>query len=1603
MFCYLLAQEEAVGRLRVRVVAAEDGRPLPGASVHWVKKDSYDYRYFTIEQADGWRVRRSVPVGEYKITSASTDTHEWDGESSFSIEEGQETTVVLHLKRRAPYVHVSLPQRTFRQNEPIRMNYNVLTHEAGAMALTAYALDARAWLLGNPLKEQCDSEGRTTDEQIYLSSFGYNGEDVDSRRVQRVDAALQQFGRIVKRWTVPVKVGQSYEDASLPLDRLGLYVVRAQLGDLVTYEYALVTDLGVIVKQSSDGLIVYAQSLSDSRPLAGTRIEVFERDGFKRLLEGRTEASGVWQKEERQWRGLTLVFARYGDSVAWLNAEIYGSEWEDSYTVYLYTDRPIYRPKQTVYFKGIVRQGKPLNYTVPAGKRVHVEARDTNREVIYKSDLTLNEFGSFNGSFALPDDAPLGNYHLSSSTDDKGLGSTFFAVAEYRKPEFQVTVNADRKRYVIGETMRVTGNARYYFGSPVAKAKARYTVMRSYFWSFEEDSEFSDYYDELNENESYFYGEEVDWGEVNTNEQGEFSFDVPTQREHEVEEHDSDYQYRVQVEVTDSANRSVSANASALATRGDFDLTMTTDAYVYRPGDTVALTLSAEDFDHKPQANVEVKVEIFEPGSKKYPTASGRKISGEARIVKPPTVKRAQTDASGKARLTFAVPKRGLWEMIATATDARRHKITAAHEAWVASGSFYDSSYNYPDLALVPDKKIYNEGDTARVLINTSATNAQAIVSLEGARVYKYWLMPLKGGTQIVDVPIQRAYVPNVYLSVCFANGKHFVNRHALLKVSPKQRTLNVDVQPDKERYAPRDTATYTVRVNDTTGKPVRAEISLGLVDEAIYALREERKDDIIKAFYRPRYNAVKTRYSFPEIYLGGGKEDEIDAEKAARRDFRDTWRFYPSVVTDANGTTRVTLKVPDNLTTWRATVKAHTLTTSVGSAIQKVQVNKDLMVRLIAPRFLTQKDETTISAVVHNETRLPLTVRVHLNAQGVTVLDEERKTISVGAGKDEKANFRIAAPKAGEAKLLVSAIVVSSQQLAVSSRARNPFPPSLSDAMELTLPIQPHGVEQVIAQAGVADASVDGTFSVPENAIPEVTKLQVRLSPSVVGPIFGALGYLTGYPYGCVEQTTNSFIPNVIVKNVLNRLPNVPTFQLAHLPTSQDLNRYVRAGLQKLYDYQNGNGGWGWWEGSDGNDPYITSYVMFAFALTKQAGYEVRPDNVTRGMAALTAQFDKVREWDDKGQKRVPVKEAETKSFILFAYTHAWRAFGSASPKARNTAIQWFNDLFPLRQKLGSYTLALLTTSAHNLGLKEQAATLAEQLEQKAVWDGDRCHWQAKARRYDWMDSDIEATAYALKAMLKVKPDSHTVVAAVLWLSQQRRDNYWFSTKDTAAVVFALTDYMAGSKELSPNETINVYVNGKLQKTLRFTAADVTQPEVLLKFPGIGGRSTIRLEKIGSGKLYYAMTLHTYLREDPIAPRQNGLRVERTYSVKQGKQWVPYNGQTLNVNDEVRVNLKIVGSHPYRYAMVEDMLPSGCTVKEEDGEYSDDDYLGDSRREVRDNRVVFFFTRFTGAQMSYTFRPEHSGTHIALPTTAALMYQPEVRGNARETRLMVK
>jgi hypothetical protein len=354
-----------------------------------------------------------------------------------------------------------------------------------------------------------------------------------------------------------------------------------------------------------------------------------------------------------------------------------------------------------------------------------------------------------------------------------------------------------------------------------------------------------------------------------------------------------------------------------------------------------------------------------------------------------------------------------------------------------------------------------------------------------------------------------------------------------------------------------------------------------------------------------------------PHKWLADIKPEKL-VEPKVRKAFPDTAFWVADINTGANGKATVKFSFPDSLTTWRTTTRGITTDSKVGSAVAKVIVRKNVMVRLAVPRFFRQGDQITISAIVHNYLPNEKTARVSMDLKGLDVIEGVTRDINVPSKGEVKVDWRVKAENVTQSTVLAKAL--TDQE---------------SDAMELTLPVIPYGVKMAIPRSGSINETNGNTtqeVAFPDHSEPSGHSLQVDLSPSATGAIFGALDYLTSYPYGCTEQTMSSFLPDVIVSDAIKQLGIKSTINDA------ELKKKIDAGLKRLYEYQHEDGGWGWWQ-TDESHVFMSAYVLAGLSQAKSIGYDVDQDRLTKAQAWVRHAFD--------GDKRII---ADLRAYVAYS-----------------------------------------------------------------------------------------------------------------------------------------------------------------------------------------------------------------------------------------------------------------------------------------------------------------------------------------------------------------
>lgn len=809
-------------------------------------------------------------------------------------------------------------------------------------------------------------------------------------------------------------------------------------------------------------------------------------------------------------------------------------------------------------------------------------------------------------------------------------------------------------------------------------------------------------------------------------------------------------------------------------------------------------------------------------------------------------------------------------------------------------------------------------------------------------------------------------------------------------------------------------------------------------------------------------------------------------AAATVRRTFADTAYWMPAVTTDASGDATVAFAFPDNITQWHITARGITPDVKVGVVEGQSSTKKRLLVRIQSPRFFVDRDQVTLSANLHNYLPAAKNARVEL------VLDPR-----VFAPVDSAASLVRMVPvdKDSEARLDWNVKVLKPGTTAIKVIAQTD---QESDAAELTFPVRVHGMEKFLADSGVLHNGGEATLTLdlPKARRKGASLLDVQMSPSLASVLLDALPYLEDYPYGCVEQTLDRFVPTVTVAKSLKEAGigleslgkraqaleeqrrSVPVRQAyensgytypngipgaldadqmasrmflqgrSHAPVfdTRALQSMTEEGLQALYTMQRLDGGWGWWKGSRDADPYLSAYALEGLLRSKQAGIPIKDSSLRSAISYLNRHLDQTQE----------PNLLTYFSYVLAllgepeAHIHGYERFvldGTDPPNADlrgvTTRYQLADAfLYTHRDQLSPYAMALLARTLHIYHDDDKAGVVIRNLVTTAKHDTERgtVHWESSAGDYwRWYNDKQETTAAVLQALVEVGPNgqlapqnsppsAQTGLAsmAVRWLVDSRRGGHWTSTRQTANVVEALLEYAKAQKELIPDYTVTVDVDGKVKKSYhidadnalffdnRFLAGD----EVLTSG---GQKLTIHMQ--GTGTLYWNSYLQYFDLREPIQATSNAIAVERTYyklvptenksgkakaaslpSGSEERERVPLpDGSALTSGDIIEVELHLKSDNDYAYVVFEDMKPAGCeAVETRSGEAYGDGLC--SNIELRDEKVAFFLDTLPQGEwrITYRLRAEVPGVFHALPTNGYAMYTPDIRATSDEWRVTI-
>ena len=1586
----------------------------------WVKEDGT----FTIDQ---------LPVGEYEI-KVRAPGFETEYVQGVQVKDGKiqalPDTIKLHVLE--PSVTIASNVRVFTTQE----NPSFWIRATGATEATVKLYKKPFLSTAINVLPKVDMH-MSNDLSLYGS---YN-----SKLTNPFTPAEKPFKEL-KRHLSPNFEDSSRADFKLDKDLTpGDYFVVAECKDLTgekqctAISWFTVSDIGLVAKHSPEGTLVRAIDLNTLAGISGVNLSMIPKDSdaSKVLAKATTGADGIAFIKHGDGENYesTIIGERQGHTAYAAGGYYYGGS-SDDITTYFYTDRPIYRLGQTVCFKGIARHltGKGFE-NIGEGEEITVVIEDPSNVQLYSGTIKTTKFGTFNGTFNIPEEGKTGGYSCKLTYASTGnTDYEYFEVDQYRKPEYKIEIKPNAPRVTAGSKVSATLNATYFFGGPVANARVKYSVYASPDYSIRYKLQprpaYEEFYDDWNDNDGegdYDYGGSfLTEGVAQTDENGQATITFDTKKvEPDYASSSYFYEYRerdykIEAEVTDISQLTVTGSGHVSVTPGDFALFVDPTNYVVRAGEGVEATIEARDYDGKPLANqkVHVKVSRF-PWNAVTHTEEKEVVLNEGDVTTGPDGK-----VLFKANAGTQWPTDTFY-ITATARDAKGDTILDTGSIWVASDSypFYRGDTEKQSFKISLNKSVYTVGDTARVMISGPFTGKEgydALVTVEGTTLYSHRIVPLKATANLVEIPIDKAYAPNVFVGVTMvAKKKQFYASTEMLKVSPKDHFLKLAIETDKPKYKAGETAKYTIKATYEDGRPApNTEVSLGVVDESIYSIRPENAGDIRKKFYNQRSNRVSTFCSFPESYSGG--PDKTLDEPKLRKNFKDTAAWLPHLVTDSKGVVTANVVLPDNLTTWRATVRGVSMNCDVGATTQSILVTQDIIARLALPRFYTEGDGGEISAVVHNYSDQKQNITLTL-----TISDQFKTNLPLAQ------NLSVEPEKVGKFTWPVSIAKPGVGMIRVKAQGQTG-----GDYLERKLPVNSLGIPLFNADSGVlTDAVPSVQISHAEVGQVFSPKMQVNLAGSVIGQVQGTFDSLIDYPYGCTEQTMSRFMPSIVAMQ-LNKKLNVPL-----LPESIKRFEKVRQmGMAKLSEHQHSDGGWGWWK-DDASDPYMTSLVLEGLYLLKDAGYSVDQSMQTRGLKWLQDNTTAL-EKQLSDPKLVKDWNAETRRCDMARLVYCMSVYKA---KPTPSVVAW------LKKEIPAFTpepLAYAALAFKNLGETEAAQKASDRLiaiANKSDATVDWEHTDAMLKRLklvgvtDWSYryTGEETTALAFRAMLANKADKTDLLEQIkMWMMLHRDRDGWCNTKTTSEVLRALLDDALMSAANS-GETVSarVLMDNVLQTEISFSGGERFSKEKSFALPTFKpATGAVQLQKVGMGKLYYN-TILSYtktMKPGEAVPVKNspaGLTMSRTFyrleSQPAGTDGVlkvvskPFNGGTIKAGETILMKVLVDSPISMPYVIVECPLPSGAEVVKsrgaqqavDEGSDSSATISGDwggtwwSHQDILDDKIVFFGTTIPAGKKEFSclLRMELPGKVNVNPVSLAGMYTKLIRGYTVSEELTIK
>ncbi|WP_413541687.1 alpha-2-macroglobulin family protein [Collimonas humicola] len=980
-----------------------------------------------------------------------------------------------------------------------------------------------------------------------------------------------------------------------------------------------------------------------------------------------------------------------------------------------------------------------------------------------------------------------------------------------------------------------------------------------------------------------------------------------------------------------------------------------------------------------------------------------------------------KTDARGLMICTVELSEPGNIELTAKGKDDSGKVSVAASSVWVTKqGELWFDGENQDRIDILPEKKSYQPGETAKFQVRMPFRYATVLVAVEREGVVETQVLQLNGQDPTFSLPVKAGYAPNIFVSVLAVRGRmrdvpwysfftwgwkeplnwwHEFKEYqapsatvdlakpaykfgiAEISVGSAANQLAVTVKADQPSYAIRTTAKVNIQVNLPGGKPAAgAEIALAAVDEALLELEPNKSWDLLQAMLQRRSYGVETstaqmqvvgkrHYGRKAIPAGGG------GGKSPTRELFDTLLLWkPAIVLDANGRAQIDVPLNDALTSFKIVAVAQSGDSLFGTGAVSIRSTQDLQLISGLPPLVREGDDFSAMVTVRNTTTRAMQVNATAQAVGLgSAAPLPAKDVSIPAGESRELVWAVTVP--ADAKQLVWEI-----------NAQEQGGPKVKDAIKFTQRVVP-AVPVTVQQATMFQ--LDKPFSMavapPADGLPGRGGLAVSLASSLAGNSEGLRRYFVNYPFSCLEQKTSRAIglrDDVAWQKVAN-----------DLPTYLDSD-----GLAYYYPPSASNAG----RGSD----TLTAYLL---AVTQESGFAIPQqsrDKMLDGLAAfvegkITRDF-----WS-------PKKDLDVRKL---AALEALSRYDRVRP-AMLDSIQLSPNLWPTSAVLDWINILQRVSS-----IPDRAKRLAEAdqiIRARLNYQSTRMGFSTETDDYWWWlmaSADVNATRLVL-TMLDNPAWKEDMPKLINGAIQRQSRGHWATT--TANVWGSLAMQKFGQKfeaeKVAGVTKASLEQGAAVASSQSFSWPTATAEGGKLQLPwpaaaaaaATAAPAELKLTHAGSGAPW--VTVQSLAAVVLKKPFSSGYRIAKNIVPVEQKEKGKYSR-----GDIYRVDLEIDAQTDMTWVVATDPIPSGATllgsglgrdsaIATSSERPSGSAWLAYEERSFESFRSYYEYVPKGKFTMTYTFRLNNPGEFSLPPTRVEAMYAPEMFGEFPNPKWTVK